>query len=98
MKNAAIIVNINIIVAHANIVLICLELGTILAIILSFPHYVNLCNKKLCMEFEEFYGVCPYCGSENWEFMGEEYEPQPLHCHECDSWFGENEINKGETK
>ena len=50
------------------------------------------------MEFEEFYGVCPYCGSENWEFMGEEYEPQPLHCHECDSWFGENEINKGETK
>lgn len=34
--------------------------------------------------------VCPYCGSKNWEFMGEEYEPQEYHCHECDCWFGED--------
>ena len=33
--------------------------------------------------------VCPYCGSKNWEHMGEEYEPHPYHCHECDTWFGE---------
>ena len=32
---------------------------------------------------------CPYCGSYNWEFMGDEYSPEEYHCHECDSWFGE---------
>lgn len=35
---------------------------------------------------------CPYCGSENWEWMGNEYEPQEFHCHECDRWFGDDDV------
>jgi len=37
----------------------------------------------------ESFKYCPNCGSENWEFMGDEYEPQEYHCHECDTWFGD---------
>ncbi len=36
--------------------------------------------------------ICPYCGSENWEWMGDEYSPQVNHCHECDRWFGDDDI------
>lgn len=34
--------------------------------------------------------ICPYCGSENIEWMGDAYgdEETPFHCHECDEWFG----------
>lgn len=30
--------------------------------------------------------ACPYCGSSNVEKMGERW-----HCHECDSWFNEDD-------
>ena len=30
---------------------------------------------------------CPYCGSPNVEWIGNEYEPNDYHCHECDCWF-----------
>lgn len=35
---------------------------------------------------------CPYCGSENFEHMGENdyWNGMPWHCHECDSWFSED--------
>ena len=31
---------------------------------------------------------CPFCGSENIEWMGESYGTDDFHCHECDKWFG----------
>ena len=36
---------------------------------------------------------CPYCGSENFEHMGENdyWNGMPWHCHECDSWFSEDD-------
>ena len=39
-------------------------------------------------KYVNFNGVCPHCGSKNWEFEGEMYEPEVFHCHECDKWFG----------
>ena len=35
---------------------------------------------------------CPYCGSENVEWMGDEFGEgnTPFHCHQCDKWFGVN--------
>jgi hypothetical protein len=30
---------------------------------------------------------CPFCGSTNFEWMGEEYGEEPYHCHECDRFF-----------
>lgn len=37
--------------------------------------------------------VCPYCGSENFEHMGENdyWNGMPWHCHECDCWFSEDD-------
>ena len=38
---------------------------------------------------------CPYCGSENYEWMGDvawSEDDKPYCCHNCDSWFGENEL------
>lgn len=38
---------------------------------------------------------CPYCGSENVEWMGDvawSEDDKPYCCHNCDSWFGENEL------
>jgi len=36
--------------------------------------------------------VCPYCGSENIEWMGDDdcYNEYHWHCHECDCWFDED--------
>ena len=36
---------------------------------------------------------CPYCGSENIEYMGDEdyWGETHFHCHECDSWFSEDD-------
>ena len=36
---------------------------------------------------------CPYCGSENFEHMGENdyWNGRPWHCHECDCWFNEDD-------
>ena len=36
---------------------------------------------------------CPYCGSENFEHMGDNdyWNGMPWHCHECDSWFNEDD-------
>lgn len=36
---------------------------------------------------------CPYCGSENFEHMGDNdyWNGMPWHCHECDSWFDEDD-------
>lgn len=33
---------------------------------------------------------CPFCGSDNVEWMGDAYgdEETPFHCHECGEWFG----------
>ncbi len=35
---------------------------------------------------------CPYCGSENIEWMSDAFgtmgDTETYHCHECDSWFG----------
>ena len=42
--------------------------------------------------------VCPYCGSKNWEYMGDEYEPQEYHCHECDCWFGEEDCEREQLR
>ena len=36
--------------------------------------------------------VCPWCGSHNWEWMGDEYDPNAYHCHECDNWFGPDDL------
>ena len=36
--------------------------------------------------------VCPWCGSHNWECMGDEYDPNAYHCHECDNWFGPDDL------
>ena len=36
---------------------------------------------------------CPYCGSENIEWVGDAFDEDnktPYHCHECDLFFGEN--------
>lgn len=30
---------------------------------------------------------CPFCGSTNFEWMGDEYGEEPYHCHECDRFF-----------
>lgn len=42
--------------------------------------------------------LCPYCGSENWEWMGNEYEPQKYHCHECDWWFGDDDVTREDIR
>ena len=37
---------------------------------------------------------CPYCGSMNHEWVGDAFDednPRPNHCHECDSFFGEED-------
>lgn len=36
---------------------------------------------------------CPYCKSENFEHMGDNdyWNGMPYHCHECDSWFSEDD-------
>ena len=36
---------------------------------------------------------CPHCGSENFEHMGNNdyWNGMPWHCHECDSWFNEDD-------
>ena len=36
---------------------------------------------------------CPYCKSENFEYMGDNdyWNGMPWHCHECDSWFSEDD-------
>ena len=34
---------------------------------------------------------CPYCGSENIEWMGDAFDEDnetPYHCHKCDKFFG----------
>ena len=43
---------------------------------------------------------CPYCGSENYEHMGENdyWNGMPWHCHECDSWFNEEEYERQELR
>jgi predicted nucleic acid-binding Zn-ribbon protein len=38
--------------------------------------------------------VCPFCGSEKFEYMGDEYKPQEYHCHECDTWFGDEDVER----
>lgn len=37
--------------------------------------------------------TCPYCGSKNFEHMGDNdyWNGRPWHCHECDSWFNEDD-------
>ena len=38
---------------------------------------------------------CPHCGSENIEWVGDAFAEDnetPYHCHECDKFFGENDI------
>lgn len=39
---------------------------------------------------------CPYCGSANVEFMGQNdmYGEMQWHCHECDNWFNKIEHEK----
>ncbi len=51
--------------------------------------------KKVIKEgnFDQEVNYCPYCGSENIEWMGDafgdtEEEGTPFHCHQCDTWFG----------
>ena len=44
-------------------------------------------------EFDAEVNHCPYCGSENIEWMGDAFEDEgeevtPWHCHHCDTWFG----------
>lgn len=50
--------------------------------------------KKMLKEgrFDDKVAFCPYCGSENIEWMGDAYgdEETPFHCHQCDKWFGVN--------
>ena len=38
--------------------------------------------------------LCPYCGSEHYEWMGGECEPDEYHCHECDRWFSEEDFRR----
>ena len=35
---------------------------------------------------------CPYCGSENIEWMGDDdyFGDTHFHCHDCDRWFNED--------
>lgn len=37
--------------------------------------------------------VCPYCKSENFEYMGENdyWNGREYHCHKCDCWFNEDD-------
>lgn len=44
-------------------------------------------DKELIIDEVAF---CPYCGSENIEWMGDAFgdEETPFHCHQCDKWFG----------
>jgi hypothetical protein len=40
---------------------------------------------------------CPLCGSENIEWMGDAFEEgnlTPFHCHQCDSFFGEEDVRR----
>lgn len=41
-------------------------------------------------EWQKNLKKCPFCGSENFEWMGDAFgeNETPFHCHECDSWFG----------
>ena len=39
-------------------------------------------------KIDELVNHCPFCGSENIEWMGDAFgEETPFHCHECDRWF-----------
>ena len=53
---------------------------TILMVVNEITRMSNDDNYDVC--------YCPFCGGENIEYMGIEYEPRPFHCHECDRWFG----------
>ena len=35
--------------------------------------------------------TCPFCGSENWEWMNNNDYINNYHCHECDRWFDEED-------
>lgn len=53
---------------------------TILMVVNEITRMLNDDDLDVC--------YCPFCGGENIEYMGAEYEPRPFHCHECDKWFG----------
>lgn len=38
--------------------------------------------------------VCPWCGSPNVEWMGDEYPTSSYYCHECDWWFGKDDLER----
>lgn len=42
--------------------------------------------------------TCPYCGSKNVEFVGNECNPYPYHCYECDEWFNEQTKRREEIR
>ena len=48
----------------------------------------------------EYIDKCPYCGSENFEFMGDNdyWNGKPFHCHECDNWFSEEDNEREDTR
>ena len=44
---------------------------------------------------------CPYCGSENIEWVGDAFEPSnatPYHCHECDKFFGKEDTEREDIR
>ena len=43
-----------------------------------------------------YVGFCPYCGSENVEWMGDALGDDAFHCHECDTWFDMQRPNNTE--
>lgn len=51
-------------------------------------------ENKTESSFDQEVNYCPYCGSENIEWMGDSFgdagENTPFHCHQCDTWFGVN--------
>ena len=43
---------------------------------------------------------CPYCGSENFEFMdnNDYWNGKVYHCHECDNWFDEEDCKREDIR
>jgi len=56
-------------------------------------------TKQNAIMKKEYVDVCPFCGSENIEWMGDAFgDETPYHCHECDRWFSDGNDNSGKKR
>lgn len=58
-----------------------------LAYVRIFSYLCNEKNNKIMCKEKIKIEKCPYCGSENFEHMGDNDYGMPWYCHECDRWF-----------